>query len=137
MINRPYSQTELNFYVNRIKRKLNIGVTEIKHPDCGHSYYAKINGIKERTALLSDFQVLGKCSVCWRLNKEGINTVVQGTGVDNTVVQGTVLQGMVVQGTIIHEYNKVVEKDFLEYSDIGTIEKYYRWLYGKNKNCII
>lgn len=120
MINRPYSQTELNFYINRIKRKLNIGVTEIKHPDCGHSYYAKINGIKERTALLSDFQVLGKCSVCWRLNKEG-----------------TVVQGTVVQGTVVDEYNKIVEKDFLEYSDIGIIEKYYRWLYGKNKNCII
>lgn len=66
---RPYSQKELSFMKQNVLRKLHLGTQMIAHQDCGHFYYAKINGRKEKEAKESNTCDVGNCSVCWKLNR--------------------------------------------------------------------
>jgi len=68
-IERPYSLKELTLLRGRFYRSMRIGSVLIDHPECGHVYFAKANGKKEREALSSNMENLGSCSVCWKLNR--------------------------------------------------------------------
>ena len=49
-------------------KKLNVGKVLVEHPDCGHSYFTKCNGKKEKEAKEAGGVVTGNCSVCWKLH---------------------------------------------------------------------
>lgn len=66
---RPYSHKELNFLRKQFFYSLRIGKLLIEHQDCRHSYYARLNGKKEREAIESNMTNIGNCSVCWKLNR--------------------------------------------------------------------
>jgi hypothetical protein len=66
---RPYSHKELADSRNRMIRYLRIGQVLIDHPDCKHFYFARANGRKEKEAKESNGEVIGNCSVCWKMNR--------------------------------------------------------------------
>lgn len=66
---RPYSTKELESLINQLWYDLRIGSIKICHEDCGHFYYAKFGGKKEKDFLESKQQNPGNCSVCWKLSK--------------------------------------------------------------------
>jgi hypothetical protein len=66
---RPYSHKELVNNRHRMTRNLRIGQILIEHNDCKHFYFARANGRKEKEAKESNGQVVGNCSVCWKLNR--------------------------------------------------------------------
>jgi len=66
---RPYSKKEiLNTRFDTI-RKLRIGKMLIRHQECGHFYFAKENGKKEKEVKESNGARVGNCSVCWKMNR--------------------------------------------------------------------
>lgn len=65
---RPLSERELQDMRKRMLKKLFIGSVLIDH-NCGHFYYAKAGGKKEREYIESKGQHRGNCSVCWKLQR--------------------------------------------------------------------
>jgi hypothetical protein len=68
IITRPYSNQELEILHYNFFKKLFIGNIQVMH-DCGHIYFCKKNGLKEKTIISTDGKDIGKCSVCWKLTK--------------------------------------------------------------------
>jgi len=68
-LERPYSQKELVNNRNRMVKYLRVGQVLIEHEDCRHFYFARVNGRKEREAKESNGEVIGNCSVCWKMNR--------------------------------------------------------------------
>lgn len=66
---RPYSQQELQALRDRHFRKFRIGEMKAEHAECGHSYYVKFNGKKEREMKESGQSDTGNCSVCWKISR--------------------------------------------------------------------
>jgi hypothetical protein len=67
--NRPYSQNELQYNRNKAFRALRIGTTRAHHKRCGHFYYVKENGRKEKEIKEANSVDVGNCSVCWKFTK--------------------------------------------------------------------
>jgi hypothetical protein len=66
---RPYSQKELSINRTNILQTLRVGNVNIKHSDCSHFYYTRINSKKEKESKENNGCVTGHCSVCWKLGK--------------------------------------------------------------------
>ena len=65
---RPYSNSELKDMKENFMKKLNLSNVRAFHKDCGHFYYVKENGRKEKE-LNENVNNVGNCSCCWKLNK--------------------------------------------------------------------
>lgn len=67
---RPYSQKELNNLRESFFRRLGIGNVRIEHSNsCGHFYFTKTNGKKEKESKEKGVSDVGNCSVCWKISK--------------------------------------------------------------------
>ena len=66
---RPYSSNELLDIRNVNITRLRLGKMLIKHVDCNHVYFAKLNGKKEKEVSENNTTLNGNCSVCWKLNR--------------------------------------------------------------------
>lgn len=66
---RPYSQRELQFIRNRVFRMLRVGDTRANHQRCGHFYFVKQYGRKEKMLNENKTGDTGNCSVCWKIHK--------------------------------------------------------------------
>jgi hypothetical protein len=65
---RPYSINELNDTRENFIKKINLSSTKAFHKNCGHFYFVKENGRKEKE-LSENNDNVGNCSCCWKLNK--------------------------------------------------------------------
>jgi len=66
---RPYSQSELRDSRTNLFRSLRLGEKIVCHDKCGHIYLTKQNGRKEKEMRETGQVDVGKCSVCWKINK--------------------------------------------------------------------
>ena len=66
---RPYSMNELLDTRNMNISRLRLGQMLIKHTECNHVYFAKLNGKKEKEVSENNKILNGNCSVCWKLNR--------------------------------------------------------------------
>jgi hypothetical protein len=66
---RPYSQKELENMKNDLYKKIRLGEIMANHSSCGHFYFVKKNGRKEKEILENKSNDVGNCSVCWKLSK--------------------------------------------------------------------
>jgi len=66
---RPYSLNELSYNRERMYKSLRIGKTRAAHNKCGHFYFVKENGRKEKEINESGSLDTGYCSVCWKVGK--------------------------------------------------------------------
>ena len=66
---RPFSQKELQYNRKKLFRSLRIGSTRANHKKCGHFYFVKENGRKEKEIKEANSEDVGNCSVCWKFNK--------------------------------------------------------------------
>lgn len=73
---RPYSQKELQYNRNKVFRSLRIGSTRANHKKCGHFYFVKENGRKEKEIKEAMSEDVGNCSVCWKFNKTPRHLIV-------------------------------------------------------------
>ena len=64
---RPYSSNELSDVRNNFFKKINLSNVIASHEDCGHFYFVKENGRKEKD--LNENNNVGNCSCCWKLSK--------------------------------------------------------------------
>ena len=66
---RPYSQKELSIMRQRLYKWLRLSSsTKAQYQKCGHFYYVKENGRKEKMILEHKHDDTN-CSVCWKINK--------------------------------------------------------------------
>lgn len=65
---RPFSRKEIEFLHGKLFEKLMISEMIVHHPECGHKYRVKKNGVKHKQ-LLEDPENRGNCSVCWKIQK--------------------------------------------------------------------
>ncbi len=65
---RPYSQNELKDMEMVFKRHLQLSDISVHHPECGHSYLIKKNGLRYKK-ILEDPNDIGNCSMCWKLSR--------------------------------------------------------------------
>jgi len=109
---RPYSQNELKNMSNTIHRNTRLGNIMALHKDCSHLYLTKQNGKKEKEMLKMNTQDVGKCSVCWKINK------TPGYLRDKA------------KNLASDYYNTFIETPkFLSYRKIDLENAYYKWLY--------
>ena len=66
---RPYSQNELKFNRERLRRDLRLSKHRAYHERCQHHYLVRVNGRKEREMIETKSEDVGNCSVCWTLSK--------------------------------------------------------------------
>jgi hypothetical protein len=66
---RPYSQNELKFLREKMRRSLRLSEYRADHHKCGHFYHVKFNGRKESEIIEKNDSDVGNCSVCWKLSK--------------------------------------------------------------------
>jgi len=70
---RPYSSNELSDIRNNFLKKCNLSNIIASHKNCGHFYFVKENGRKEKE--LNENDNVGNCSCCWKLSKTPNNLV--------------------------------------------------------------
>ena len=58
--NRPYSQRELQYNRSKIFKALRVGKTRANHNKCGHFYFVKENGRKEKEIKEAKSEYVGK-----------------------------------------------------------------------------
>ena len=108
---RPYSQDELKFNRTQLFQKLRIGNVRAYHKQCGHFYFVKLNGRKEKIIIDSKGTDSGNCSVCWKLKKMG--------------------RLKHAASTVVKIFTEVWadEPTVLTYDDVDVEKVYYIWLY--------
>ena len=112
---RPYSQRELQYNRDKIFRSLRVGLTRANHKQCGHFYYVKENGRKEKEIKESKDDYIGNCSVCWKFNK-------------------TPRHLKKVAGILVEDYCKKFHNtpDYFTYEDVALETTFFKWLYEEN-----
>lgn len=109
---RPYSQNELKYIRDRNFRSLRIGSVRAAHKDCGHFYYVKENGRKEKEITEKKCEDSGNCSVCWKFNKTPRHLKNTANNMINT-----------------YSDRFYETPQYLTYSLIDLEFTYYQWLY--------
>lgn len=71
---RPYSTNELSDMRENFYKKNNLSSIKAYHKSCGHFYYVKENGRKQKE-LSDNNENIGNCSCCWKLNKTPKNLI--------------------------------------------------------------
>jgi hypothetical protein len=111
---RPYSQKELRFMLNKIKRTYRLGNNKAFHYHCNHSYYVKENGRKEKEIISFNKQDSGRCSVCWKLSKTNKNIIDTAKEVINQ-----------------YNFNNEREHKYLSYEMVDVEITFYKWMNEK------
>ena len=70
---RPYSNKELEYMHTTLHKSLRLGKTLATHQTCGHFYFTKKDGRKEKEMLENNCNDTGNCSVCWKIGKTHFN----------------------------------------------------------------
>lgn len=109
---RPYSQDELQQMRQNLYYSMRLGDTLALHQDCGHFYFVKKNGRKEREIM--DTNNPGNCSVCWKFNK--------------TPYQLRDKASKLVESYTIEFYSHS-PSDKMSYSKVDLENSFYKWLY--------
>ncbi len=109
---RPYSQKELEFIRIKLFKTLRLSNIMTKHNKCGHYYYVRQNGRKEKEIENTKCFNTENCSVCWRLSKTSKRLVNRAN-------------------ELWDEYNDYHnnKKSFLSHYDVDTECQFYKWLY--------
>ena len=107
---RPYSNSELKDMKENFMKKLNLSNVRAFHKDCGHFYYVKENGRKEKE--LNENDNVGNCSCCWKLSKTPNNLLQKAEDLVN------------IYSTKFNEY-----PSFFTYDLIDIEICFYKWLY--------
>ena len=109
---RPYSQNELKYLRSRNLNNLRVGYYMVEHTACGHYYYAKKFGKKEKDLIeSSDIRDVGNCSVCWKLKQspKHLHHIAEN---------------------MVNAYcNTFYEVERLTYADLDLEKCFYTWLY--------
>lgn len=66
---RPYSQKELTSNRDFFLQKLGLSKNYAQHSECGHTYFVKEGGNKDKELENSETADVGNCSVCWKLRQ--------------------------------------------------------------------
>lgn len=105
---RPYSQTELKHIRTLFKKKLRLSDMKATHCKCGHFYFVKKNGRKEK-AIEENKKDVGNCSVCWKLHNKPDEYISR----------------------MIDDYTEhfQTEPEFLNIALVDLEVQYYSWLY--------
>lgn len=113
---RPYSLNELSYNKENLYKFLRIGKTRAHHKKCGHFYFVKENGRKEKDIIKSGSSDTGYCSVCWKLGKIPRHLKLRARNLID-----------------LYSKNFYEEPKYLSYDllDIETV--YYKWLYENVK----
>jgi hypothetical protein len=109
---RPYSQNELRFNRDKLKRNYRLSKNRAHHKRCNHFYLVRVNGRKEREMIDTESDDVGNCSVCWKISKT-----------QNFLKERA--------QELVHHYSENFETDpeLMTYR-LGDIETmYYNWLY--------
>lgn len=108
---RPYSQNELKNMRLDLFQNLRLGKFMVQHC-CGHIYFVKQNGKKEKEMLETKSADVGKCSVCWKISKTPVK-----------------LRDKAIN--LAHEYYNVFNQntDFISYKKVDLEISFYKWLY--------
>jgi hypothetical protein len=111
---RPYSQKELQNMHEQNFRSLRIGNVRAQHTQCGHFYYVKENGRKEKEIKDKNCFDTGNCSVCWKIAK-------------------TPKHLKNIARNIIDSYSKTffTYPKFISYNEIDLEIIFYKWLYNE------
>jgi hypothetical protein len=111
---RPYSQNELTYLRNKLRRDLRISSIQSKHAKCGHCYYVKENSKKAKEILEKNDPDCGNCSVCWKLFKTPKSLKSNAM-------------------SLVNEYMRYLEEDdesIKQTYDMIDVENcFYKWLY--------
>ena len=108
---RPYSQNELKNMRLDLFQKLRLGNLMVRHR-CGHIYFVKQNSKKEKEMIEKKSTNVGKCSVCWKINKTPVELRDKACN-------------------LAQEYYNVFNKDshFISYNKVDLETSFYKWLY--------
>jgi hypothetical protein len=116
---RPYSQKELVDLHNKNLASLGIGLNNVFHTKCGHSYYVKIGGRKERLIKESNNnRDVGNCSVCWKMGRTPPELRQYASEIINAYVDDK-------------EYEMNNPNGRLEHRSIELEKAFYTWLYAE------
>ena len=109
---RPYSQSELRDTRADLFKSLRLGEKIVSHYKCGHIYLTKQNGRKEKEMCETGNVDVGKCSVCWKINKTPRRLQDKARN-------------------LALEYSNTFSKtpEFLSYRKLDLETVYYKWLY--------
>jgi hypothetical protein len=124
---RPYSQKELVENRKFFLQKLGLSQNYAQHNQCGHTYFVKDGGNKDKELAASETNDVGNCSVCWKIRqtpkREGMREKAEN---------------------FVNLYNQEFQNNILHTERLSyygtTIERiFYIWLYKemydfKNKN---
>lgn len=69
IIDRPYSQIELQDKRNQLYKNLNLSTKKVYHQKTNYFYLVKLNGKKEKEMIEKNSLDVGNCSVTWKLLK--------------------------------------------------------------------
>lgn len=107
---RPYSSNELSDMRNNFFKKYNLSNVVASHKNCGHFYFVKENGRKEKE--LSENDNVGNCSCCWKLSKTPNNLLEKAE-------------------ELVHIYSEKCHNypTFLSYNLVDLEICFYKWLY--------
>jgi len=108
---RPYSTNELKDMQENFMKKLNLSNIRAFHKECGHFYYVKENGRKEKE-LTENLNNVGNCSCCWKLSKTPKDLIDKA----EDLVQ--------IYCNNFYEYPSIFTYDLI---DLET--SFYKWLY--------
>ena len=112
--NRPYSQNELNNMRASLYSNIKLGQKMANHQRCGHVYLTKHNGRKEKEMCEKNSDDVGKCSVCWKINKTPKNLQDKARKLSqeyyNTFKQNTT---------------------YISYQKVDLESSFYTWLYNE------
>ena len=111
---RPYSQNELNQMRVSLHTNIKLGKKMATHQRCGHIYLTKNNGRKEKEMNQQNSNDVGKCSVCWKINKTPKNLQDKAKNLSQ-------------------EYSNIFRHNptYISHSNVDVESSYYNWLYNE------
>jgi hypothetical protein len=112
---RPYSLKELKNTRTNLYNTLRLGNTKANHQRCGHFYFVKENGRKEKEMYEQDSDDIGNCSVCWKLSK--VEKFLKNRSQN------------LVEAYSNEFYN---EPKYITYDNLDLETVFYKWLYEDN-----
>ena len=114
---RPYSQDELSFNREKLRKFFRLSNSRVSHQRCRHFYLVRTNGRKEREMIETNSSDVGNCSVCWRINKTP--PYLKDRAID-----------------LVHKYCEFFDEDptILTYRLNDIEDVFYKWLYEDNRS---
>ena len=93
---------------------MRIGKIIASHRKCGHFYYTRKNGRKEKEITTNKSVDTGNCSVCWKLSHTEENLMQKAI-------------------ELVENFStKFFHMPYLTYENVFLEDMYYRWLYENN-----